>query len=214
MKIRNATKYPTAQLRAFVSPLAAKELDAAQRKRLLVKFAPARQQRGVTGHSDTWRVIWIHVPTRREMDDALKVDLAATIAHELHHIHCGGRSASRSWELSHYKSIPYGMAWKLSEEDREAQRQLYAWAIALPLAIAEPVATPRKSAEQKASEKREAIALRLAEWEARARRCKNAIAKYRTRLRYYDRRLAAMKAPKARTIADDLRDLAEIGCAA
>lgn len=185
MKIINKTKWQTAQLRAFIVRIAEAELEPKNRKRLKVTIVPARQQTCCSGWWPAYsRSIQINMPTRA-MSDKIKIDFCSVVAHEMHHVET--QSYGRSWEINNRRSIPYGRP--KTEAGLASQRELYAWALGLPIEAMPPAAKP--AALELASTKREHIAGKIIEWERRAKRCKTALAKYRRRLGYYDRRIAA-----------------------
>ncbi len=197
MKIVNKTKYQTAHLAAFIRRIAADELSPEKRKRLRATITTSRVS--------SWRVakkgdrpmfigssgyawigscsIVVRIPKPEYLTEQNRIDFCATLAHEMHHIETG--AGGRSWEINNRRNVPYGRP--KDEAGRQRQRELYAWALTLPLEPRPVLAKIRPGP----ADKREAIAAKIAEWERRERRCKTALAKYRRRLRYYDRKIAA-----------------------
>lgn len=180
MKIINETKWKTAHLRAFASRVAKDELEPRQRKRIRVKFIPAKYH--ITGYA------WIGGNTAVVRVPAVpdKIMLAVVIAHEL--AHCRGMTGERDMR----SSVRYGH--NLTREKREAQRQRYAWANELPL---EKKAV-RKKRRLTGAEHAEAEAAKceaaIKRWETKRKRAETALKKYRRKLRYYTKRAAALRA--------------------
>jgi len=183
MKIINKTKWQTKHLRAFVSKVAQDELEPEKRKRVIVAFVPARQQRGCTGYAYVGgRSCQINVPTKSDPAQ-WKRSLASTIAHELAHLH--GHKGER-WMR---RSKRYGYTKHTGER--------YAWADAMPLEEKPAQLKPKATPAEKAEAKRKATEKLIKQWETKEKRAKWFLRKYRKRLRYYERRLAAMpSAPK------------------
>lgn len=136
MKIINKTNWRTDHLRAFVARIAQDELDPAKRKLLRVFFKPGRAQNGTSGQwwGGTSHTVEIFMPTGAAMQvpalvPMLRIDFAATIAHELAHVQT--RMRGRSVEIQWRRSVRYGRP-KTASELAEQER-LYAWAVAMPL---------------------------------------------------------------------------------
>ena len=178
MKIVNKTHWRTSHLRDFIRRVALSEIEAPARKALhvVVKYNHQKGQGSCSGRASLARpVITIMVPS--QVVD--RVDLAHTIAHEL--AHTRGMQHRQMNRNPQYCRIG---DW----------RQRYAWAEMMPLERSMPKAKPKADAQMQryqralASEKR---------WLTKLKRAQTALAKLRSKLRYYERVLtAAGKLPK------------------
>lgn len=186
MKIVNKTCYETADLRAFVSRIAQDELDPSLRKIVTVEIVPSRNCTGSSsGHAFPKRHLCrVRIcTTASQLTDWQRIDFAAVIAHELAHLR--GMPGGRASEIKMRRSIKYGRP--KTEAERERQRELYAWALDLPLRKKQP----KKKKLPDASDKLDAIQKAIARWEAKKKRAETALRKYRRKQNYYLKKLAA-----------------------
>jgi hypothetical protein len=176
MKIVNETHWRTDHLKAFVSRIAGYELNAAQRKPLVVTFRYTRGGRSSSGwasyYGDTCLVrLSKHYPD--------KVDLAFVIAHELAHTR-GMRHRSMRGDPK-YRRLPPKTA------------EIYGWAADMPLDV-QPVKYPPRKNDSTKLEHAQAMLERNA---SKLKRLTAICQKWRTKVRYYERKLAAQRAAPA-----------------
>jgi hypothetical protein len=178
MKIINDTNWRTDHLREFVRRVADEELEPEKRKHVRVHFVSARWS-GPNGYAV---LKGTYTRIRLPKDGMSKSSLASLLAHEFAHLH--GHEGER-WMR---KSTRYGSG--------EKSRDWYAWANDLPLEK-KPVRVKHKpTADEKDSAKLLAVMKAIARWEAKRKRAVNALRKYTTRKRYYERKLSARAAAK------------------
>jgi hypothetical protein len=108
--------------------------------------------------------------------------IAKILAHEFHHL--AGRKGGRENEYAMRRSIPYG--WN------EKTPEYYSWAEDLPLEVKVDKVKPRPATVDKAEENIARIEKNIANWETKAKRAKNALAKYRRQLKYHQGRVIAL----------------------
>jgi hypothetical protein len=207
MKIINKSQWRTDDLRHFAREIAKRELDPQHAKRTIVTFKnynPRRTYKNVNdqthGHiymgGRTFGKHRITIYVGKSADQNREC-LAMTLAHEFLHAQSGqhGRSFER-----YYRNEPrYGHGYGPM---RGAYRSFYATTVAdwpLRKAEAKPkdvLTLPNGKRDNSALiVKRQAKALKmLATWERRFKLAKSKVTKYRTQVRYYEKRtLAACK---------------------
>lgn len=180
MKIVNKTHWDTAPLRKLVARIAQDECEPEKRKRLRVEVVPARRRysNGFAYVGGTYSRIRVPNPHRVEWTNQQQIDLASLIAHELAHNH--GHSGER-W-MRAKSCVRYG---RRSDE----QAAFYAWALS-----PEYMMRPREKklvVKPGPDDKLDKAQERLASWERKAKYAANKIRKYRLRVRYYERKMAA-----------------------
>lgn len=194
MRIINKTRWATAHLRAFASRVGLQELEVSKRRLIVITFEHRRGPCGSYGSSGrAWRggtraIVRLPSPESmaklsQERQQYSRLDLATCIAHEMAHLRglCGERDMR--------SSVRYGRA--------KGRDRLYAWALYLRLEAKPARTKPKASPAEKAEAKALGIESRIKQWEAKKRRADNALRKYRMRLKYYNKRLAAMNKAKA-----------------
>ena len=178
MKIENQTHWSTAHLRALVMRVALEELDAAGRRRLVVRVQYRRRNsrvrgRGSYGHGAGVRAggrMWLFLEREDPIDRVL---LAHTIAHECGHL--------RGLRHPAMKGARYGYA--------DGWQERYAWAETLPLA--RQPAPPKLSRVEALTERRTTRLTRaltaLARWERRAKHAAARVQHWRRRVKAVER---------------------------
>ncbi len=191
MKIINETKYRTRDLRRIITRVAKDELTPEQKRKLTIIVTAGKQGRGSSGCCYGPRRILIRL--NEEKPD--RIDFAMVIAHEMYH--AAGRRSGKSNEYWMRRSSRYGRpGTTFGIADRNKR---YAWAentVAFPLGHQPP---PKKKPKQTGA----ALAMQKAEhyrklaikWETKLKRAKTALTNYRQKIRYHERRAAAMKQP-------------------
>lgn len=175
MTIINKTHWRADQLRAFVSRIAAEELTADRRKRLKITFVYTRKAGSCYSSGFAYYHGSATVRLSKHMPD--KVDLAICIAHELAHTR-GMRHPAMKGD-PRYDRMPASL-WR------------YAWAASMPLEVREA----RKNAIPGPDVKLEHAQKMLTINERKLKRATTIVRKWRIKVRYYERRKAAMNAPK------------------
>lgn len=198
MKIINKSQWRTDDLRHFAREIAKRELDPQHSKRTVVTFKNAKGRTpGTHGHIYRGgRTVGKHRVTVYvgKFADTNREGLAMVLAHEFLHAQSG--QGGRSFER-YYRGQPrYG--------HRGDYQAFYAPVVAdwpLRKAEAEPknvLTLPDGKRDNSALiAKRQAKAAKmLATWERRFKLAKSKVTKYRTQVRYYDKRTqAACKQP-------------------
>jgi hypothetical protein len=173
MRILNKTDWRTDHLRAFVSRIAAVELNADQRKCLVVHVSytrpGARWLRAKTGSSGYAYYGGRHAYIRIHKDEPDKIDLAFVIAHELAHVRGMRHRLMRGSVL--YDRVP-GM------------REHYAWAEAMPLEKRPEKPKAVVAPDAKLNHARAMLAVN----ESKLKRYTTLVKKWRKRVQYYERR--------------------------
>lgn len=184
MKITNNTHYETRHLRAFVTRIAKKELaevDPARRKAITIEFVHTRTSQSTSGYAYcNGYYTRIRLPKNLKVGDHWMV--AKILAHEFHHL--AGRKGGRENEYAMRRSIPYG--W------HEKTPAHYSWAEDLPLEVKVAKIKPTPTPGEKAEANIARIEKLIANWETKAKRAKNALAKYRRQLKYHQGRVIAL----------------------
>lgn len=179
MKIVNETHWQTAQLRAFVTRVALAELEPAKRKVVTIRFVHSRT-RGPSGYATVnGTSCTVRVPRR----DVNKPALAKVIAHEFAHLR--GWEGGRSNELFMRGTARYGY--------RGNYQEYYAWTNDLPLDVQPPKPKNAIPPEQKDEKKIAGIQAALKRWESKKKRAETALKKYRRKLKYYEKKVAATR---------------------
>lgn len=174
MEIINKTHWETPHLRAFVSPIAAQELTQDQRNRLRLWFTYTR--RAGSSYASGCAVLNGSTATvRLSKHTPDKIDLAMVIAHELAHVR-GMRHPSMKGDPRY--------------DRRDRTGEIYSWALALPLEVREP----RQKAKPGPDRKLEHAEAMLAINERKLKRFTTICKKWRVKVRYYERKTAAMNA--------------------
>jgi len=179
MRITNNTHWNTAQLRAFVVRVAADELEPHQRKKLRVTIGYNRQRS--EGWCSGWAylrslAITVNVPSQV----VNRIDLAHVIAHEM--AHSRGVTHQDMGKSPHYRRTP-------------GHLEIYAWAADLPLEKKAKVKASRPTPESRLARIEE---LTVA-WKTRAKRAATRLKTLSRQRRYYEKRAAAMRAPRGGT---------------
>ena len=183
VKIRNETPYRTDHLRAFVTRVAADELDTAQRRTLHVIFSSKvrRGWRRAAGATSGWAVIGGSRMTVFLTGAVDRRRLAHTLAHEMAHIR-----GMRHPEMRGSPRYTWASGWEA----------LYAYADALPMDRAARPAKP--SAWDRAAARLAHAQQMLARWERRAKAAQGRARRWREQARRRtaaaSRRLAAQPA--------------------
>ncbi len=168
MKVDNRTHWRTDHLRAFLSRVAADELEPQKRKRLRVEVRYNRQRdRGYCSGEAVVGGCWIKVMVPSQVVD--RVDLAGVIAHEM--AHARGMGHDRMRGCGRYRRV-------------EGHRERYAWAESLPLERKPRAAAP--SLEERRAGRREHALSMVRKWEAKRRLAT-------TKLRLWTRRQYAVE---------------------
>lgn len=175
IEIQNRTHWRTRDLRRF-AVRAAHEAEAPEFIRLTVSY-----NRQVTGSCSGRAVVRGHnarlmVPSQ-SVD---RIDLVGTLVHEFGHL--------RGLEHAQMRGNP---RWQRTGDHHRA---LYAWAESLPLELVKPKPAVRATGMALVEQRRAATERRLRAWLTRQKRAATAVRKLRARLRYYDRRAAAIQA--------------------
>ena len=188
MKVINETRYETTSLRALALRVAREELDAAKAKLVTVTYRET--VRGISTDDAMGRCfiggnrITVFLPA-----NPAKVDIEVTahvLAHEYGHArgldHAAMRNNPRySWGCDYNSEV---RAWRQVVRDRGCCEGL------------EIVPRPRKLKARPTDEAKMAHALELvAAWDRKRRRAETAIRKWKTKARYYERKIAAKGVP-------------------
>lgn len=172
MRVVNNTTYRTDHLRAFIQRVAETEAEPLLRRQLRVTVQYKRRGARVCGRAgihSNWMLLLM------DKDDQDKCLLASIIAHEF--AHC------RGVEHTEMRGPRYTY--------EEGWRELYAWANALPL---ERKTAPLKpDASMLVSRKLAHAQASLARWVRKSKTARTIERKWRQKVRYYERRMAAMK---------------------
>jgi hypothetical protein len=189
--ITNGTPYRSADLRAILSRVAADELadQPMKRKRLTVVLVRSRG----TCSGVAWKRschVRIRVPGRN-LDPVLFAWLAA---HEFAHVRGMGHARMPTY-LRHWIT---------------RSRELWAWAAAYPIRLADTPAVPSRSALAlaRARARRDHAWAMLQKADTRLKRATTIQRAWARKLRDAERRLADVLAAYCRGLAPDLRDLA------
>lgn len=175
MKIINKTHWQTAHLRAFVSRLAAEELNQLQRDRLRITFVYTRRAGSSysSGYCIGYREI---VKVRLSKHTPDKIDFAQCIAHELAHAR-GMHHASMRGD-PRYDRMP-------------RTKEIYSWALALPLEARETRKKPKPGPDAKLKHAQKMLVIN----ERKLKRFTTICKTWRRKVRYYERAKAAMNPP-------------------
>lgn len=188
MRIVNKTHWQTAPIREIVSRVAAVELEADARKRLVVTLLYRRSSRRMIGgycrgHATLGkRGVW----TARDMTLTLPRDwvdpisLAKVAAHEMAHL--------RGFNHTEMKGARYSY-------QHPDWRAFYAWAAAYR--IERQPAPPRKTPEERRQTKLDAARAKVVSWERAAKRAANKIKRWRLRARTLERTILKAAQPPA-----------------
>lgn len=179
MKIINKTHWQTAHLRAFIQPLAAEELTQKQRAWLRITFVYTRRA-GSTYSSGCAVLNGTTATVRLSKHTPDKIDLAMVIAHELAHV-----------RGMHHPAMHQDPRYTRQERTKE----IYGWALALPLEARKP----RQRAIPGADEKLEHAEKMLVINERKLKRFTTICKRWRLKVRYYERKKAAMTPPQEAT---------------
>lgn len=184
MRINNLTTFRTADLKTIAARVALEELDSHQRRGITVHFVPRRSR------SDAARAARFAgfrqrcnigiVPAGLRYNQALvrvgsqqgPSGLALLLAHEFSEMR--GRS-HKDMRTPRYFFRP---GW----------RERYAWAIELPLRQTAKNPKPRLIGAALAADRQKHAEAKLAEWARRLKRAQTGYRKWRTTVKYYERR--------------------------
>lgn len=205
MKIRNETKYETSVLREVVRHVAAVELDAPKRKRMVVTIKET--VRGVSRSDEYGRSVLgycsaiggsrctVYLPTNPKNLDAAM--FAHTVAHEF--AHCRGMTHAQmrgnprySW-IRDRKNVSVvkhedGVQKTTRLPDQVGWREVAEkYTDGLELRVKPKKSKPKPANEHKIVHFEELIS----KWETKRKRAETAIEKYKRKVRYYERRIAA-----------------------
>jgi hypothetical protein len=176
ISIKNETTWRTRDLRRFIVRVVSREFDRGEKPFFTVRVGYNRQKdRGSVSGSAVIGGSSIRILLPSLVVD--RVDLAGVIAHECAHAR----------GLNH-KQMRGAARWRRVGNWRE----LYAWADSLPLEKAAPKVKVRPTGAALASAKIMAITERLKKWAAKKKRAETALKSLKAKLRYYERRAAAM----------------------
>ncbi len=170
MKIINQTDYETSDLRAIIRRCAAMTLEAEKRRRVVVTVTYARQRHGASGCAT---IGGRHATLRITRDHPRPDSLACLAVHEFRHLN--------GWNHSRMKAT-------YSSEDVAR----YAWANSMGVRVKEPKIRPTQA--DKASDALAHARMMFARSLTRLKRAQTLSKKWRTKIRYYERRMAAMSA--------------------
>jgi len=181
MKVVNETHWRTDHLRRFLYAVGREELEPEDLRRLHVRviYGRGRHYRyGSTGGYAWYNSTQMVLKMPQEIVISYtRRSLAMTIAHEM--AHCRGMQHRDMRDSPRYSFV-------------DGWWERYAWANDLPLEKKAPKKKkPRLTGEALAAERAEHFRGLLAQWETRAKRAATAIKKYRAKIRYYERRVAA-----------------------
>lgn len=176
MKILNKTQWDTNDIHKLVTAVARDEMTTPEyRKRLLVKVAYKRRGAHTLGWGYyDYAEIWL----RLERDEIDLVSLACTIAHEIQHNH--------NIKHRNMRNVIYGR--------RPGWRDHWAWAAQYTIRKNEPKAKP--TAEDKNAAKLAKAEGKLTEWQRKQKAAANKVRAWRRKVKYFDRRRAALIEPK------------------
>lgn len=189
MKVNNLTDWRTDQIKALVQKVAEAELEPKARKSLVVTVKYRRTgYRGVLGRAHLGTRLrparnldlYLRRPQTLEALEMPKGDvvmLAHTIAHEMAHL-----KGMTHREMRGFKRYDYSEGWA----------EYYAWAEAFEIRVRPAKAKP--TASDIVGRKLEHAAAMLAKAKTRARRASTIEKKWRTKLRYYEKKMAAVRA--------------------
>lgn len=184
-EIKNETRYRTADIRRILRGAAAEVFDPGDKPIIRCRVVYARRGRvsGCASIGGTMMTLRIG----RHVSDVRLV--GALVVHEMGHLrglqHPQMRGAPR-WT---WRGYPRGMEWA---ERRERWLKAHEWARGLALHEETPEHRPRLVGAVLIEKRREQTVQSLERWTKKARRAANAMKKLRARLRYYDRRAAAL----------------------
>ena len=203
MKIRNETKYETAGLREIVRRIAEEELDAPKRRRMVLVIKET--VRGVSRSDEFGKSVLgycsafggsrctVYLPTNpKNLDEE---SFAHTVAHEF--AHCRGMKHAEmrgnprySWVREvRFEKVPGQVVLKsVPQVGWREVAEKYTWGVVVRV---KPKKTkPKPGDEAKIVHLEELIS----RWETKRKRAETAIKKYRTKVRYYNRKIAAKTA--------------------
>ena len=172
MKIKNETHWRTKDLRAFATRVARLELKPDHAKRYTVHVNYGGRGESCSGHAYcNSNACYVHVSSV-SID---RIDFAYVLAHE----------------MAHSRGLRHKDINGLSRYDRVGKyRERYAWADNLPLE--KKIAKPKKTTAEKADLKIVNCFEKINTWGTKAKRANNAIRKWKRKLKYYEKRKAAI----------------------
>lgn len=189
--IHNDTNYRTADLRKLLRAAAAMVFDPEQKPIIRVQVVYARRG-NVTGCASLGGTT---MTLRIGKGGADVRDVGATMVHEMGHLrgltHPQMRGAAR-WT---FKGLRSTMDAQTGETFNPYQTWLraHAWADAFTLHEDSPKRKPRLSGDALIEVRREQTVQSLERWQRKAKRAATAMRKLKARLKYYDRRSAALR---------------------
>jgi len=192
--IANETRYRTADIRQFLRKAAEMVFDPGQKAiiRCRVVYAHRRNVSGCATIGGTLMTLRIG----KDVQD--KREVGAVAVHEmghlrgLDHFHMRGAALWTDRGLSRVVSAQTGESWSA----RERWLRAHQWAADLTLREEQPNRKPRLAGMDLVEVRRERVLEALGRWSKKAKRAATAMKKLRGRLKYYDRRAAAMTAGK------------------
>ena len=169
MKVRNKTRYFTADLRRLIGAVASIELEPSKKRWLRVDVLQDRGSRHwVRGYAAfNSQAITIKVSGKSAPDP---VAFAYVVAHELAHAFKGMRHRDM-------RGTRYKLPW-------EEMRRIYGWAAGYTIRVKpEPAKRPKPGAPEKLEHAQEMVR----RWESKIRRGGTFLKGWKRRVRYYDR---------------------------
>lgn len=179
IRIENATRYRTDDLRRFVVRAAADALGDDTRA-LVVRFKYTTGK-GVHGRA---YIGGYSVAMRLPRGGVSGITLAFVLTHEFGHTR-GLRHAqmrSTSWR------------WPRTEAGREAWRAHFGWGDTIPVRERPVREAVKATGAALIEQKRAALEVRRVRWQTKAKRAATALRTIARQMRYYDRRAAAVRA--------------------
>jgi hypothetical protein len=178
--ITNTSRWATGDLRKILVYAAKLVFDPGQKTLINVNVKRRTRKKWIGGTA----YVGGHTMRLRLPDEIFDPrELAAVIVHEMGHLrgleHRDMRGAAR---------------WTFVGTSREAWLEHHAWVSMFQLRPRPPVSKPERIVGiQLVEQRRQRAEAGLARWQMKAKRATNAIRKYRARIRYYQRRAAALK---------------------
>lgn len=188
--ITNETRFRTADLRKMLRAAAPLVFDPDEKPKMRVRVVYARRA-NVTGCASIGGTSML-LRIGKEFRDIREV--GALIVHEMGHLKGLTHQQMRGGSRWTWKGVPGGMdaqtgrTWSGWEE----HLRQHEWAKAFTLHEEKPTHRPRLAGVALVERRREQTIQSLEHWTRKAKRAENAVRKLRARLRYYDRRAAAL----------------------
>lgn len=205
IEIKNETRWRTDDLRRLIQRACVEVFDPLPDGLVIPKQKPvirarivyAGTRKGVTGCANLGGT-WMTLRIGTAVTDLREV--GALIVHELGHLRGLDHPHMRGAPKWTWKGLPERFSLgrdgnTLHSVRYERHLQAHRWAEGFPLRFREERAKPRVVGLSLVEQRRAKVLAALGAWEAKERRAKNALRKLRARLRYYDRRAAALRRP-------------------